>query len=173
MAKKPAGITAVADQSLSVTQSAAAAVTHLRLRVREGLLDQLEQESKKSNRTLTGEIIYRLERSFEKESRVSDLLGGPETAAVLRILAGEIDLLKHDSSNYDEVDGRFVPKKAPDQIMKAWRVTARACARLASHMLPECKWAGVAMGMGPQKGPWVIAPTLLATKLLKSDVKEG
>jgi hypothetical protein len=43
------------------------ALPHLRLRVEPGLLARLEKSAEKNERTLTGEIVHRLEASFTKD----------------------------------------------------------------------------------------------------------
>jgi Arc-like DNA binding dprotein len=48
-------------------------MTHLRVRVRPQLLARLKKASKDSGRTLTGEIVTRLEESFTREPAVADL----------------------------------------------------------------------------------------------------
>lgn len=42
-------------------------VPHLRLRVEASLLSKLEKAAEKNERTLTGEIVHRLESSFQRE----------------------------------------------------------------------------------------------------------
>jgi len=43
--------------------------THLRIRVEPPLLARLEKGREKSRRTLTGEIVHRLEQSFRREDQ--------------------------------------------------------------------------------------------------------
>jgi len=43
--------------------------THLRVRIEPGLLRRLERAREKSGRTLTGEIVHRLEHSFRKDDQ--------------------------------------------------------------------------------------------------------
>jgi hypothetical protein len=58
---------------------------HLRLRVNPKLLARLEKAREKSGRTLTGEIVSRLESSFRREDH-EDLIAATvkETLATLR-----------------------------------------------------------------------------------------
>lgn len=63
----------------------------LKLRFDEKLRRRLAGEADKADRSLNGEIIHRLERSFQA---LDDMLGGPHTAALLQILAGEIKLME-------------------------------------------------------------------------------
>ena len=43
---------------------------HLRLRVEQSLLARLEKSAAKDARTLTGEIVHRLQQSFETDDRI-------------------------------------------------------------------------------------------------------
>ncbi len=43
---------------------------HLRLRVEPSLLTRLEKSAEKNARTLTGEIVHRLQQSFEADDRI-------------------------------------------------------------------------------------------------------
>jgi hypothetical protein len=54
-----------------------AQIPHLRIRIEPRLLGRLEKSREKSGRTLTGEIVERLEASFQREDRQAEL----ETAA--------------------------------------------------------------------------------------------
>jgi hypothetical protein len=45
---------------------------HIRLRIEPRLLDRLEKSREKEGRTLTGEIIHRLEQSFQKDERLDE-----------------------------------------------------------------------------------------------------
>jgi hypothetical protein len=53
--------------------------THLRLRVEERLLERLEKAAEKSRRTLTGEIVHRLEQSFRKENESATIQAAAAT----------------------------------------------------------------------------------------------
>jgi hypothetical protein len=46
---------------------------HLRLRVEHGLLTQLKKDAEKNAHTLTGEIVQRLEKSYDQADRVAIL----------------------------------------------------------------------------------------------------
>jgi hypothetical protein len=50
----------------------AAVTTHLRLRVRQELLDVLSAKAEENSRTLTGEIIARLEKTLSEDA-ISDM----------------------------------------------------------------------------------------------------
>jgi hypothetical protein len=54
-------------------------LTHLRIRIEPKLLNRLEKSREKDGNTLTGEIVARLERSFETEDRRADFKEGMET----------------------------------------------------------------------------------------------
>jgi hypothetical protein len=45
---------------------------HLRLRIEPRLLDRLEKARARDGRTLTGEIVHRLEQSFRREGALED-----------------------------------------------------------------------------------------------------
>jgi hypothetical protein len=46
------------------------ATPHLRVRIEPRLLSRLERAREKSGRTLTGEIVHRLEQTFRKEEDI-------------------------------------------------------------------------------------------------------
>jgi hypothetical protein len=50
-----------------------AQIPHLRIRIEPRLLARLEKSREKNSRTLTGEIVERLEASFRKEDREAEL----------------------------------------------------------------------------------------------------
>jgi hypothetical protein len=64
------------------------------LRLREDLRRRLERDAKKGDRSLNAEIVERLERSYEVASKLEEALGGGHTAALLQILASEIQLME-------------------------------------------------------------------------------
>jgi hypothetical protein len=70
-----------------------------KLRVRQELRLRLEREAKKSERSANNEAVARLEKSFDQETRVDEMLGGPQQAALLRLFASRLDLVraKHGS----------------------------------------------------------------------------
>lgn len=78
--------------------------THLRIRIEPKLLERLEREQKRHRRTLTGEIIERLENSFRQddisyavssvESEVSSV--ADEVDSMYRALDRELKLLREE-----------------------------------------------------------------------------
>jgi hypothetical protein len=68
---------------------------HLRVRIEPKLLARLEKAREKSGRTLTGEIVHRIEQTFRKEED-EDLgrafLGGDDTAKALQLIANAMRL---------------------------------------------------------------------------------
>jgi hypothetical protein len=68
---------------------------HLRVRIEPKLLARLEKAREKSGRTLTGEIVHRIEQTFRKEED-EDLgrafLGGDDTAKTLNLIANAMRL---------------------------------------------------------------------------------
>jgi hypothetical protein len=59
-----------------------AQIPHLRIRIEPRLLARLEKSREKTGRTLTGEIVERLEASFQKEDRNAELEATAEKLAV-------------------------------------------------------------------------------------------
>jgi hypothetical protein len=57
---------------------------HLRIRIELGLLGRLEKAREKSGRTLTGEIVHRLEQSFRKDD-LQDMAEATASAVVKRV----------------------------------------------------------------------------------------
>jgi hypothetical protein len=68
-------------------------MTHLRVRVRPQLLARLKKASKGSGRTLTGEIVTRLEESFAREPALADLAS--QVGSMREDLAKTEDLAKN------------------------------------------------------------------------------
>jgi hypothetical protein len=68
---------------------------HLRVRIEPTLLARLERAREKSGRTLTGEIVHRIEQTFRKEEDADlgrALLGGDDTAKTLQLIASAMRL---------------------------------------------------------------------------------
>ena len=68
---------------------------HLRVRIEPRLLERLEKARDKSGRTLTGEIVHRIEQTFRKEEDADlrrALLGGDDTAKALQLIANAMRL---------------------------------------------------------------------------------
>src|SRR5947208_12313576 len=63
---------------------------HLRLRVEPGLLARLEKSAAKNERTLTGEIVHRLQHSYEPERQIEDVFGGRDVYGLMRVIAAAI-----------------------------------------------------------------------------------
>jgi hypothetical protein len=73
--------------------------THLRVRIESALLARLEKAREKTGRTLTGEIVHRIEQTFRKEEAAdlgSAFLGGGDTAKALGLLATAMRLVTAD-----------------------------------------------------------------------------
>jgi hypothetical protein len=68
---------------------------HLRVRIEPTLLARLEKAREKSGRTLTGEIVHRIEQTFRKNEDVDlrdAFLGGDDTAKALQLIANAMRL---------------------------------------------------------------------------------
>jgi hypothetical protein len=142
-----------------MAKRAASKTVQVKVRMREDMRRKLEREAEARGLTINAEILRRLEQTFEP-----DWIGGPETRAVLHIIAKQVDLFKQDTSKPAESGGG------------RYMATARALATLADHMLPdEAKWAGVTMGNTREEGPWYCFPTSYVDGLAKqiSNVQEG
>ena len=64
-----------------------AQVPHLRIRIEPRLLARLEKSRGKNGRTLTGEIVERLEESFRREDRRAEWEAIAKTAATTALQA--------------------------------------------------------------------------------------
>jgi hypothetical protein len=73
--------------------------------VRLDLRRRLEREAKRENRSANNEAVARLEKSFDREARVDEMLGGPEQVALLKMFASRLDLVraKH-GSGWEQAD---------------------------------------------------------------------
>lgn len=73
-------------------------------RIPAELKDKLDEAAKVNGRTLTAELILRLETTFEQDSHLKDLIERLES------LENEVDGLKYDQSelrrDIDRIDGR-------------------------------------------------------------------
>lgn len=58
-------------RNFQMSKMTARETSHIRVRIEPKLLGRLERSREKNGQTLTGEIVKRLERSFEKEDRVA------------------------------------------------------------------------------------------------------
>lgn len=69
------------------------------------LKDKLDNAAKENGRTITAELILRLEMTFEQDDQLKDLL------ARLESLENEVDALKYDQTelrrDVDRIDGRI------------------------------------------------------------------
>jgi hypothetical protein len=83
-------------------------------RLREALKGQLETAAEAAGRSLSEEIEFRLEQSFQAE----EALGGPRTRALFRSLANLTRLWKANEPDawLDDIAGY-------DQISHAWKIT--------------------------------------------------
>ncbi len=59
-------------------------------RIPEGLRRWLEKEAARNARSMNAELVHRLEQSREQEA----VVGGPHTAALLRVLSGELQFFE-------------------------------------------------------------------------------
>lgn len=94
----------------------------LNMRTTREIREQLESAAKKSGRSLTQEVEYRLEQPIQQEQRVKDIretvcldivehaFGGQEIYDVLQLLASELEILKKttgktlaDPANYSQI----------------------------------------------------------------------
>jgi hypothetical protein len=66
----------------------------LKLRIREELRRKLEKEAKAKGVSLNSEMALRLARSFEREESLTEFLGGPHTAALVKSIVGIIGLFE-------------------------------------------------------------------------------
>jgi hypothetical protein len=62
--------------------------------VRGTLDEQLQSAADKSGRSVSEEIEFRLEESFRSAETIEQMLGGPHTAAMLKMFAGAIGLVE-------------------------------------------------------------------------------
>lgn len=73
-------------------------------RIPAELKDKLDNAAKENGRTITAELILRLEMTFEQDDQLKDLL------ARLESLENEVDALKYDQTelrrDVDRIDGR-------------------------------------------------------------------
>jgi hypothetical protein len=87
---------------------------HLRVRVEQRLLARLEKAREKGGRTLTGEIVHRLEESFRQADEVHNLAAEfKQGIAVLR------DLVREQESAMGS------PREAEKQVLRAVELTRR------------------------------------------------
>jgi hypothetical protein len=69
--------------------------THLRVRIESALLARLEKARENTRRTLTGEIVHRIEQTFRKEDDAElhrAFLGGDDTAKAIALIANAMRL---------------------------------------------------------------------------------
>lgn len=90
----------------------------LTTRITKETRDQLERAARKSNRSLSQEIEFRLEQSF------SPNFGGPETQALLRHIGSIAQQAAHGASLDD----------AGDEWLNDWRVRRSVCAEIKQHL---------------------------------------
>ena len=103
------------------------ATPHLRIRIEPELLAQLENSRKAQGRTLTGEIVHRIEQSFRR-SEDADLaastfraaFGGP-TGDLLRAIATAIWLIERRTGKKwnEDFETYFSVKDATDNVIEA------------------------------------------------------
>src|ERR1700730_17643798 len=105
---------------------------HLRIRIEPELLVRLEKSRSANNRTLTGEIVHRIEQTFRK-SDDADLAilvyraaFGDLTGDLLRAFATAIWLIERRTGKkwHEDVDASFQTSTAVDEIFK-WLMTRR------------------------------------------------
>jgi hypothetical protein len=105
---------------------------HLRIRIEPELLARLEKSRSANNRTLTGEIVHRIEQTFRK-SDDADLAilvyraaFGDLTGDLLRAFATAIWLIERRTGKkwHEDVDASFQTSTAIDEIFK-WFMTRR------------------------------------------------
>jgi Arc-like DNA binding domain len=117
-----------------------AATPHLRIRIERELLARLEKSRKERGRTLTGEIVDRVEQSFRKED--DDTLavnvfraafGGP-TGDLLRAFATAIWLIERRTGKkwQEDIDTSFQASSAVAEIFK-WFAFRPGAALAATH----------------------------------------
>jgi hypothetical protein len=94
--------------------------THLRVRIESALLARLEKVREKTGRTLTGEIVHRIEQTFRKEEDAdlgSAFLGGDDTAKSLGLLATAMRLVTAEGDgtpwSKDQTKAEAVQAAAP------------------------------------------------------------
>ena len=121
------------------TKSTAAA-RHLYARTL-GVLRGNQAGCTNSGRTISEELVWRAALSLE----------GAEARALLNVISGEIELAKATTS-----------KHAPEDT-RAREATCRVLAAIAHHLLPECQWVGIGMGVGPEDKPWFKVKVLTST----------
>jgi len=72
--------------------------THIRLRLSDALMRRLEKAREKKRTTLTGEIISRLEQSFQREDQ-AELIKQVATAAVTATLDKLVIVPLHNNAS--------------------------------------------------------------------------
>jgi hypothetical protein len=103
---------------------------HLRIRIEPELLARLEKSRAANSRTLTGEIVHRIEQTYRKEddadlaTLVYRAAFGARTGDLLRAFATAIWLIeRRTSKKWDEdIDTSFQVSSAMDEIFK-WFMT--------------------------------------------------
>ena len=74
-------------------------------RIPAELKDKLDNAAKENGRTLTAELILRLEMTFEQDDQIKDLIGRIEW------LEGAVDSLQYESREHDSrinnLEGRY------------------------------------------------------------------
>ena len=103
--------------------------------------EAIKQAAQDSGRTISEELVWRAALSLE----------GAEARALLNVISGEIELAKATTS-----------KHAPEDT-RAREATCRVLAAIAHHLLPECQWVGIGMGVGPEDKPWFKVKVLTST----------
>ncbi|KAB2762763.1 Arc family DNA-binding protein [Brucella anthropi] len=78
-----------------------------RLRIPEALKAQIEKSAAENNRSMTAEIISRLERSYEIDPNISEMQGGiDELFRMMEKLEGRIDAIEFSTGIADNYNDR-------------------------------------------------------------------
>lgn len=78
-----------------------------RLRIPEALKAQIEKSAAENNRSMTAEIISRLERSYEIDPNISEMQGGiDELFRMMEKLEGRIDAIEFSTGIADHYNDR-------------------------------------------------------------------
>lgn len=78
-----------------------------RLRIPEALKAQIEKSAAENNRSMTAEIISRLERSYEIDPNISEMQGGiDELFRMMEKLEGRIDAIEFSAGIADNYNDR-------------------------------------------------------------------
>lgn len=118
------------------------ATPHLRIRIEPGLLARLEKSRTENSRTLTGEIVHRIEQTFRKSddadlaTLVYQAAFGERTGDLLRAFATAIWLIERRTGKkwHEDFDTAFWAVRAIEEIVRWFAGARRDPATDAAHL---------------------------------------